>query len=84
MQNSICGLFGLMTASALLVGFAGLPPDFRSFLVVFCLLFAGVGGCFYAAGERDIPQTYVAIFIIVWATAVAIVLLSDPMGSMRN
>jgi len=75
MQYSIRSLFGLVTASALLVGFAGLPSDFKSFLIVFCLLFAGVVGCFYAAGEHDIPQPYAAVFVIVWAAAVAIVML---------
>ena len=78
MQYSIRSLFAIMTFAALFVGFAGLPGDFKVFLVAFCLLFAGVVGCFYAAGERDIPEPYIAVFLIVWTLAVAIVMLTSP------
>ena len=80
MQYSIRELFAITTAAALLTGFAGLPADFRGFLVAFTLLYAGVGGCFYIALGRDVPQRYVAAFVIVWTLAVALVMLLEPAG----
>ena len=78
MQYSIRGLFGLVTAAALLVGFAGLPSDFKKFLALFSFLFAGVFGCFYAASERDVREPYVAAFVIVWTAAVVAAILTSP------
>jgi hypothetical protein len=80
MQYSIRELFAVTTAAALLIGFAGLPADFRGFLVAFSLLYAGVGGCFYVASGRDIPEHYVIAFVIIWTAAVALVLLFSPVG----
>jgi RsiW-degrading membrane proteinase PrsW (M82 family) len=80
MQYSTRSLFAMVTAAALLVGFAGLPDDFKSFLVAYALLFAGVGGCFYIAGRPDIPQWYVAVFVVLWTAAVVIAVLNEPVG----
>jgi hypothetical protein len=77
MQYSLRSLFGLVAFAALFVGFAGLPGDFKNLLLAFCFLFAGVVGCFYAAGGRDFPEPYFTVFVIVWSLAVAIVMLTD-------
>ena len=78
MQYSTRDLFTMVAAAALLIGFAGLPGDFRSFLVVYALLFSGVGGCFYIAAGRDVPQRYVAVFVVLWTTGVVIAVLNEP------
>jgi hypothetical protein len=75
MQYTMRSLFGFMTASALLVGFMGLPTDFKALLVLFAFAWASFGICFHHAVARKISGMLLAAVIIVWAaTAVQLVL----------
>jgi len=82
MQYSTRSLFGFTLACALLSGYVALPGDFKEFVFVLALLFAGVGSCFYTAIAPHLERSRVAAFLIAWTLAFAVVVLLGPLRTL--
>jgi hypothetical protein len=77
MQYTTRSLFGFVTASALLVGFVGLPSDFKALLILFALAWVSFGVCFHHAVAREVSGTLLGVVIILWAATAVLVVLPD-------
>ncbi len=75
-------LFGFTLACALLTGFAALPRDFKEFVFVLALLYAGVGCCFYTAIAPHFERSRVAAFLVAWTLAFLVVALLGPLRTL--
>jgi predicted membrane protein len=82
MQFTTRSLFGFTLACALLTGYVALPTDFKEFIFVLALLFAGVGSCFYMAIAPHLERSRVTAFLIAWTLAFIVVALLGPLRSL--
>jgi hypothetical protein len=82
MQYSTRTLFGLTLACAILSGYVALPADFKGFLAVSVVLFAGVAVCIYTALATHIPRSRVISILIAWTLCFIVVVLLGPLRTL--
>jgi hypothetical protein len=81
LQYTTRTLFAFVTASALLIGFVALPPDFKELVVVLALLAPVVTCTVYLACATHIGPRHLVVFVIALVPLIAVVMLFGPLRS---
>jgi hypothetical protein len=83
LQFTTRSLFAFVTASALLIGYSGLPTDFQELILVVALLSAVVGCIFFVAFAPQVGSRHVAILVIAVLQLVAVAAFFGPFRAWR-
>ncbi len=81
LQFTTRSLFAFVAASAMLVGFFGLPEDFQALIIVMALVSPVVGCFFYVALAPQISSRHVALLVVALLQLVAVAVLFGPFRS---